>query len=472
MSPPGRHWLLLGSVIAYVLLAAFIPPFDDELYYWCWSKELRLSYYDHPGMVAYMIRASTAVFGDGLFAIRLPAVLTAVVVTAVLDSMCRPSRLLLPILLLPVSSFGMVVITPDTPFLLFGALYLRWLMGVHERLADGQVGWSRWVAGGLILGGGLLGKYTTGLMAAAGGVSFLFAGPGRRWAGGYLLHAAVAAAVASPIVVHNAARDFAPMRFQWSHAITEPAGGLLSLTEFVGGQALLFGAVPLVVFVWAVRHRAELWADPRRRVWWCLFVLPFAFFLVKASMGRVQANWAWGCYLAGWPLACEWYRRVGESAGWRAFTRFGFAVPVGVTAVMTAHLIEPVPLVPPNRDRAVAQIEKNRIAQAVATDLRARGYSGPVFVDTYQWTALLRWHGVDALQVPGRTRPSEFTEHQGLTEGGELGPGLEFVEWPYPPTGADRSGYVAGYELLVRGHSRAWFGVRDRSGPRRCGSPD
>lgn len=461
MNTTRSLWLALGLLPVYCVLAAVVPPFEDELYYWCWAQELRLSYFDHPGMVAYMIRCSTAAFGDSLFAIRLPAVLTAGVVTGVLASLCRPSRLLLPILLLPVSSFGMVIITPDTPLLLFGSLYLLWLMKVHERLVDRGVGWKLWLLGGLILGGGLLSKYTTAMLAAAGGLSFLYAGPWRRWAGGYVLHAVVAGVVASPILIHNARQDFSPLLFQWSHTMTDSADGPSPLAEFVGGQVLLFGAVPLVVLVWAIRHRAELWTDPRQRVCFFVFAVPFLFFLFKSCLGRVQANWTWAFYLAGWPLACEWYRRVSASARWRACACFGFAVPVTVTAGLIAHLIEPLPLIPPDRDRASVQAEKNRIARAVAADLQRCGYTGPVFVGTYQWTARLRWHGVDARQIPGRSRPSQFTESVKASESWQSG--LEFREVG-PPEDDEKSGCLFGYELLVRGHNGGRFGIIDRLG--------
>ena len=87
---------LVALLPVYLVLAALLPPFDDRLYYWCWSRDLQLSYYDHPPMVAYMIRASTELFGNGIFAIRLPAVLRhALVVGLVLgwtsraDLCCR-----------------------------------------------------------------------------------------------------------------------------------------------------------------------------------------------------------------------------------------------------------------------------------------------------------------------------------------------------------------------------------------------
>src|SRR5437899_384467 len=46
----GFSWFLLALVPLYLALAALVPPFDDELYYWCWSRDLQLSYYDHPPM--------------------------------------------------------------------------------------------------------------------------------------------------------------------------------------------------------------------------------------------------------------------------------------------------------------------------------------------------------------------------------------------------------------------------------------
>ena len=193
-----------------------------------------------------------------------------------------------------------MIVTPDTPLLLFGSLYLLWLTRLHERLADEGVEWWLWVLGGLLLGGGLLSKYTNVLLAVAGGISFLIrralaavGGRVRR------LHAAVAAVVASRFSSTTCRPGFCvPLRFQWT-ALRRPTrpGWLPPLAEFLGGQVLLFGVVPLVVFVWALHRRSELCVDPRQRVCFCLFALPLGFFLLKACLGRVQANWAWGCYL-------------------------------------------------------------------------------------------------------------------------------------------------------------------------------
>jgi 4-amino-4-deoxy-L-arabinose transferase-like glycosyltransferase len=300
---------------------------------------------------------------------------------------------------------------------MFWALYLAWLVAVHERLATRPpvatggrgvlLGW--WLLGGVLLGCGILGKYTMALAVIAGGVSFLLAGDWRRWLGGYVVHALVAVAVASPILIHNLRHDFVPIRYQWGHSMSSPRPGFGPFAEFVGVQLLLFGTVPFVVFAWALGHWRELTAEPRLRAAACLFVLPFAFFLVKATRGRLEGNWAFPCYLACWPLAAAWYAGVRHSARWRWATRAGFALPLGVTAFLAVHMIEPVPLMPASLDRATRQWGRLAAARDVAADLRAAGHTEPVYAATYQWTALLRWHGVDARQIHGVSRPSHFT---------------------------------------------------------------
>jgi len=401
--------MLLAMLPVLLALAALVPPFDDELYYWCWSRDLQLSYYDHPPMVAYLIRLSTELFGNTVFAIRLPAVVSGIVVIGVIGWLSRPRSLFPLIALSPVLTFAAILVTPDTPLLLFWALYLAWLVAVHTRLGEDRVPWWWWLAGGVILGGGLLGKYTMGLAAIAGSASFLFAGSWRRWLAGYLLHVVTAVAVASPILIHNIPRNFVPIRYQWSHSMSSPQPGLAPFAEFVGVQLLLFGGVPFVILAWGFCRRRELADDPRLRVCACLFLIPFSFFLLKATRGRLEGNWAFPCFIACWPLAEAWFERVREWRGWRLATRAGFVLPLGLTAALTWHLVAPLPFLPPARDRPYRQSARLEAARAAADGLRAAGHTGPVYVATYQWAALLRWHGVDARQMDGASRPSQFT---------------------------------------------------------------
>src|SRR5208337_896970 len=62
-------------VILRLVLAATANLAEDEAYYWLWSTHLAAGYYDHPPMIAYWIRAGTAVFGQTAFGVRFAALL-------------------------------------------------------------------------------------------------------------------------------------------------------------------------------------------------------------------------------------------------------------------------------------------------------------------------------------------------------------------------------------------------------------
>lgn len=408
---PRWWWLLVALAPSYLLLAAILPPADDELYYWCWSKTLQFSYYDHPLMSALMIRLSTAIFGDALWAIRLPALLATLVVLGVVGWLTRPRSLLPLIVATPLFTLGAVLITPDTPLLLFWSLYALWLVRVHQRLEDHQpVSPKLWILGGIVLGAGILGKYTMALAMIAGFVAFLLAGNIRSWLQGYILHGLVAFLTASPILIHNLRHDFVPLLYQWKHSMSSPEPGLLPFLEFAGVQMLLFGTIPFFILGWAVWNRRELLADGRLRVSFCLFVLPFAFFLLKSTRGRLEGNWALACYITLWPLAARWYETIRHSAFWRRMTASAFLIPLTCVLLLCGHLLYPLPFVSPLRDRVHRQSAKLELCRAVAQDAQSFP-TLPLFATDYQWTSLLRFSGVHAYQIEGLTRPSHFTQN-------------------------------------------------------------
>ncbi|MBK8814093.1 MAG: glycosyltransferase family 39 protein [Methylococcaceae bacterium] len=73
-----RFAFILTAVL--ILRVSYLSSSDldligDESYYWDWSRRLDWCYYSKPPMVAWLIAASTAVFGDNALGVRLPAVL-------------------------------------------------------------------------------------------------------------------------------------------------------------------------------------------------------------------------------------------------------------------------------------------------------------------------------------------------------------------------------------------------------------
>src|ERR1700681_1323072 len=64
-------------VVLRLAAAAWTPLTFDEAYYWMWSKNLAGGYYDHPPMVALVIRLGTMIAGDTELGVRLVSILLA-----------------------------------------------------------------------------------------------------------------------------------------------------------------------------------------------------------------------------------------------------------------------------------------------------------------------------------------------------------------------------------------------------------
>src|SRR5262244_1762129 len=66
------------ALVVLRLVAAYWTPLTfDEAYYWMWSKALAGGYYDHPPMVAFVIRLGTLIAGDTELGVRLVSILLA-----------------------------------------------------------------------------------------------------------------------------------------------------------------------------------------------------------------------------------------------------------------------------------------------------------------------------------------------------------------------------------------------------------
>src|ERR1700676_433527 len=68
---------ILALVALRLAAAAWTPLTFDEAYYWMWSKHLAGGYYDHPPMVALVIRLGTMLAGDTELGVRLVSIVLA-----------------------------------------------------------------------------------------------------------------------------------------------------------------------------------------------------------------------------------------------------------------------------------------------------------------------------------------------------------------------------------------------------------
>jgi 4-amino-4-deoxy-L-arabinose transferase-like glycosyltransferase len=186
---------------------------------------------------------------------------------------------------------GAVVITPDTPLLLFWTAALAALARLI-RTGDGR--W--WLGIGLCCGLSFCSKYTAVLLAGAIGFWVLAVPEARRWLNRWEVYAAAATglACASPVLLWNAAHGWVSLAKQGGRASDwNPAGSVRFLSELLVGQVGL--ATPGVfalgcLGIWqacrGARHRSATWT-----LLAAVTVLPAGVFIEHALGDRVQANW-------------------------------------------------------------------------------------------------------------------------------------------------------------------------------------
>src|SRR5437764_10591424 len=161
----GRRTALIvvGLMLVRLVVAATTPLTFDEAYYWTWSKHLAGGYYDHPPMVAVLIRLGTLIAGDTELGVRLVSILLAIPMSfAVYRSaeilfggrrLAATATILLNVTLM--AAVGTMIVTPDAPLLVASSFALFYLAKV---LATGRGAW--WLAVGAAVGAALLSKYT------------------------------------------------------------------------------------------------------------------------------------------------------------------------------------------------------------------------------------------------------------------------------------------------------------------------
>lgn len=417
-----------GTWIAIALLTVFhfwcaatLPPTPDELYYWNWSQKLLPSYFDHPPMVAYAIRLSTALFGDSILAIRLPAIVFSLVVFLILLRLAHRGILVWLLLLSPLALYGSVLMTPDLPLAFFWILYAVWLAQVNTLLDawsqdpvtrvyhSSPVPWVLWILGGVLLGFGGLSKYTMALAVPCAFLALATRTRWRAWGPGFALHLLVAGLLTLPVSLYFFRQDFAPFLFQWTHAMRSDGFSLWRSLEFLAGQTALIGLLPLFMLPWILLRARDVCAEPRSQVYFWFFVLPYVFFLYRSLRVKLEGNWAVVAYLTFWPVA----DRLLSWSSFRTFVRgmvgTGFLVPVAASIALLVHLFHPFSALKPRYDRVAVLRSQWDMAQLVASYLKDKPLAGPLWVSDYQWTSYMRYLGIGAEQLFPGHRPSQYT---------------------------------------------------------------
>jgi 4-amino-4-deoxy-L-arabinose transferase-like glycosyltransferase len=296
------------TVLALVLLrlaaAAITPLTFDEAYYWTWSKHLSGGYYDHPPMVAVVIRLGTLIAGDTELGVRLVSVLLALPMSWAIyraaqilfgsDRVASTSTVLLNVTLMVAA--GTIIVTPDAPLMVASAFVLYCLAKVLE---TGRGLW--WLGVGAAVGLALLSKYTA-LLFGVGILAWLVAVPKlRRWllSPWPYLGGVVALVAFAPVIIWNEQHQWVSFIKQLGRArvdgLTLRFFGELIPTQIAFATPFVFilGAMGLYALL-----RRNAGAASARMLVNAMFWPIVLYFMLHSLHSRVEANWLGPVYPA------------------------------------------------------------------------------------------------------------------------------------------------------------------------------
>lgn len=345
--------LITAAAALRVLYLAWNCPLDlapDEAQYWEWSRQLDWSYLSKGPLVAWLIRASCACFGETMLAVRLPAVVCGGLLLAGLYALTvqiyRSDRLALMVtalaLTLPIIAAGSALMTTDAPF----TCAWMWALVFVQRALFRPTWWA-WPSAGLCVLVGVLAKHTMVLFVPSLAL-FLVTAPALRpllARPGFWIMTALGAMGGAPILAWNAANDWVTLKHTGIHAGIEENVSLhwLGPLAFVGTQFAVLLGFWFIVWARAIwEHRPT--REPRldlRFLWWMSAPTVIFFGLFSLLNGGGEANWPLAGYLAGMVLAAGWVREQWrQGAAWRrrlaAFSLTGGAV-LGLLLILAIH---------------------------------------------------------------------------------------------------------------------------------------
>lgn len=312
---PALSWVLGFQVFRFLLLP-FMGLMPQDAYYYFYGKHLSLSYFDHPGMIGYLLRITSEIFGTSVFVVKL----TDFAITSLtiyffykLASYFLSNQKLHRTLVLISSTIFISILsfnsTPDVPLLLFWTLSVICL---YKAIFESKKRY--WILAGIMMGLSFNSKYTAVLLQFGLLAFLIFSNRYRKllispWTWLCLF---ISVAVMFPVWWWNYQNEFASFAFQSSNRTS-------SISKFQIRPELFFGAVghqlflllPILFWLFAlftvkyVKRALIKFKLPSTKTLFLLafFIPTFVGFFALTPVYWVKLNWMMPSYITGIILA-------------------------------------------------------------------------------------------------------------------------------------------------------------------------
>lgn len=285
-------WLLINLV-----QGGFTELFDDEAYYWIYSRFPEWGYFDHPPMVALLIKAGYGLLGNEL-GVRLFIILLNTATIFIIEELTdkkNPFLFYSIALSIGVAHLGGMIAVPDIPLLFFTAVFF-WL---YKRILQ-QTNIANAVLMGIAMACMLYSKYH-GLLI----IAFTFVSNWKLFTRYHIYIAGVVTTILYlPHLVWQYENDFPSVYY---HLFERNAAHYeIDYTlEFILGQLAITGPVAGWLLLWSAwKYKTISLFEKALRFALIGFYLTF---LISTLKGRVEANWTVPAFI---PLMVLSYQQI------------------------------------------------------------------------------------------------------------------------------------------------------------------
>lgn len=316
---------LLGIILGFQLVRLLLIPFTgimpQDAYYYYYGQHLDWSYFDHPGMIGYMLRMSSELFGQHVWAIKLTdftiSSLSLWAFYSLAYCFLSKTRSLVATFMLAVAVLWSMLSfnsTPDVPLVLFWTLSLLFYFKSIDTNTLGN-----WLLAGLFSGLAFNSKYTA-LLIPFGLIAFIVFSKEKR---SYLINPklwlslVVFAIVSYPVIYWNINHDFISFGFQTaerSQGMNLSTDSPRLLFGFLTSQMMLiyplvFILLTVLVYKYTKRFLVKFKLPSIKVLFLLSFCIPtFLGFFLLSPVYWIKINWLVPSYISGIILVAMVYK--------------------------------------------------------------------------------------------------------------------------------------------------------------------
>jgi 4-amino-4-deoxy-L-arabinose transferase-like glycosyltransferase len=312
--------LCLVVIMIRFIFTGIMGLMPQDAYYDFYARHLALSYYDHPPMIAYLLRFFTGIFGEKVFVLKLADTIATVFTVIAFyllakkflggDKPWKATALLISTFMISILS---LISTPDVPLMLCWTISLNFLQEAILKKRN-----IYWIWAGIFSGLCFDSKYTA-IFLLIGLLGFLAISRTHRnllfsrWIFLFLL---CFAATILPVVIWNFRNGFASFKFQSEGRVNEgmhiDPNGFFGVIGHQSAILLPFLFFSFCFFIYRVlrKYGLRFAKIPDDQLFLLSFFVPlFLGFLSLSFVYWVKLNWIMPAYISGIIWICRYWNK-------------------------------------------------------------------------------------------------------------------------------------------------------------------